>query len=78
MMDALKYREAGNLIRATRELLDYFKDYEDLREIASLNRQHRELSNDLRLKILDAIRDIQRVAPKELPKLLKDVVEPVQ
>ena len=27
MMDALKYKEAGNLIRATKELLDYFKDY---------------------------------------------------
>ena len=37
-MDAEKYKEAGHLIRATKELLDFFKEYQELKEIAQLLR----------------------------------------
>lgn len=44
-----KYKEAANLIEATQELCNYFKDYKDISQINDIRKEREHLCNELRM-----------------------------
>ena len=62
-----QYKEAANLIEATEELCNYFKDYLSIKQISDLKKEREHLCTELRLQILEEFRFLDQ---GNLPALL--------
>jgi len=60
-----KYKEASDLILATEELWNYFKEYENIKEIIDLRQERDHLWNQLRIQLNEEFRMFDKGSPPE-------------
>lgn len=62
-----KYKEAADLILATEELCNYFKEYENIKEIIDLRHERDHLCNQLRIQLMEEFKMFDKgSAPDQL------------
>lgn len=62
---AKEYKQAADLILATEELCNYFKEYENIKEIIELRQERDHLCNQLRIQLSEEFRMFDKGSPPE-------------
>ena len=60
-----KYKEASDLILATDELCNYFKEYENIKEIIDLRHERDHLCNQLRIQLMEEFKMFDQGSPPD-------------